>query len=68
MAKVLKQQFSEFVLPSPHLALNSSDLTLLKVLALTYHHSHFLATNLGFHILFFLGLCTFYGWADLYLF
>ena len=37
------------------LASNSPDLSLLKFLLLTYHHSHFLATTLDFEYFFILG-------------
>jgi len=46
---------------------NSPDISLLKFLLLTYHHSHFLATTLDFTYLFtmaFLGAAHFfYSWA-----
>ena len=35
---------------------NSPELSLLKFLPLTYHHSHFLAATFGFHIFFHPGL------------
>jgi len=43
---------------------NSSDLSSLKFLLLTYQHSHFLATTLDFASLAFLGATHFfYSWA-----
>ena len=48
MVKFLKTTIQVNLVPLGQLAQNSPELSLLKILPLTYHHSHFLAATLDF--------------------
>ena len=48
MVKILIMTIQVNLVPLGQLAQNSPELSLLKFLPLTYHHSHFLAATLDF--------------------
>ena len=48
MVKILITTIQVNLVPLGQLAQNSPELSLLKILLLTYHHSHFLAATLDF--------------------